>query len=241
MGGVPALVNLNELIQSALDAFAGDLTALEAEARSLVSLAPEGHCRDKAQGVLDDAVTQLNLLGTAPDATTIIKVLTTAAKNVLKGQTLAEALAECDSGGGGGGGGGGNWYDWTLDVTVNGAKFSAYENGMNGGPDVVGVTYFSNGGLAVNAYKLPTGYPGLSFTANIGGSPVGKTQPIASGGSYSDGVNSYTITVGSIKITQWPSTFPGRGQATFSFTATGTAGTVSGTAGSFSVWIYAPF
>jgi hypothetical protein len=186
---------------------------------------------------LDAATAQLAGYETAPDMATLVKILAAAAKSALKGQSLAEALATCGSSGGGGGG---KWSDWTLEVTVAGVKTMFYENAESvpQGPDIVSVVYFSTGALDVTAIK-GSGFPSLNFAANVG-SPASGTRPI-SWGSYSNGANTFTFTSGTITITKWPSTFPGRGQATFSFSADGgEAGTVSGT-GKFSVWIYEPF
>lgn len=235
---VVVFTNLDEIIQIALDAYGGDIYTLSADAQNLVNLAPASSCRDKAQAVLDDVADQLALLPSAPNNATAVKILSTAAKNVLKGQTLAETVATCGNSGGGGGGGG-NWYDLNLSVTIDGTKISAYENVLNSSPDQVSVTYFANGGLSVYMTKQ-AGYPYFYFSSNIG-NPGGGTHAIYSGGNYSDGVNTYTITDGTITITKWPSSFPGNGKATFSFNATGTAGTITATSGSFSVWIYPPF
>jgi hypothetical protein len=236
-----ALTNLDEIIQAIVDAFDGDLATIADTAQALVNAAPDNPCKDKAQAALDEVAEQLALLPTAPDNATAFKILSNAAKNALKGATLAETIDECKSSSGGGGGSG-NWYDWKLSYTVNGTKISFYENGQTSGPDLVGITYFNSGTLQVLAYKQG-GSPYLYFACNIG-NPGGGTHSIVSG-TYSDGVNSYTITSGTINITKWPSSFAQFddlfGKATFSFTATGTAGTVNGTSGSFSTWIYPPF
>jgi hypothetical protein len=87
------------------------------------------------------------------------------------------------------------------------------------------------------------GVPSVNFNVFIGNpASKGVHVHISSGGSYYDatGINVYTITSGGFTITKWPKSFPGRGTATFFFQATGSAGTVIVTDGSFSVWIYDP-
>jgi hypothetical protein len=233
--------NLNDLLQQALDDFDGDITALLATAQDLVDAAPPGKCQDKAQKVLDKVMEQLVSADTAPDLSKLAKALAKAAKTALKGEILAEAVTECDSGGGGGGG---KWYDWYFDMTVDDEPISAYENAEKGGPDSIGVTYFSSGWLFVSMNK-EAGVPSVYFDVFIGNpASKGVHAHILSGG-YTDadetGINFYTITSGAFTITNWPKSFPGRGEAVFNFQATGSAGTVTATDGSFSVWIYEPF
>jgi hypothetical protein len=233
--------NLNDLLQQALDDFDGEITADLSEAQDMVDSAPPGKCQDKAQKVLDKVMEQLVAADSAPNLSKLAKALAKAAKTVLKGQSLAEAALECDSGGGGGGGGG-KWYDWHFEMTVNDEPISAYENGQTGGPDSIAVTYFSSGWLIV-AMNKEAGFPSVYFDVFIGNpASQGVHAHISPGGLYYDatGMNFYTITSGACTITKWPKSFPGRGEATFNFTATGSAGTVNVTDGSFSVWIYDP-
>jgi hypothetical protein len=230
--------NLNDLLQQALDDFDSEITADLSEAQDMVDSAPPGKCQDKAQKVLDKVMEQLVLADTAPDLSKLAKALAKAAKTVLKGQSLAEAALECDPGGGGGGG---DWYDWYFDMTVDDERISAYEDARIGGPDFIAVTYFSDGRLFV-AMNKEAGYPSVNFSVFIGNPASKKSYAILPGGGYTDatGMNFYTIISGTCTITKWPKSFPGRGEATFFFQATGSAETVSVTDGSFSVWIYDP-
>jgi hypothetical protein len=226
--------DLSDLLQVALDAFGGDIDELLAAAQDLLNTAPAGSCRDKAQVILEDVAAQLALAGTALNLPTAAKILGTAAKNVLKGQSAATAAIKCSSGGSGK-----EWYDWLLGMTVDGTPVSAYQDARNNpqGPDLIFITYYSYGTLSVSMSKQGSAIS-VDLYANVG-NPASGTHTLS--GSYGDSNGYYSLTSGTITITKWPSSFPGRGEATFSFTATGTAGTVNVTAGSFSVWIYPPY
>ena len=235
-----ALTNLDEIIQVIVGAFDADLALILVVAQDVVDAAPDNPCKDKAQATLDKAAEQMALLPTAPDNATAFKILQKAAKDVLKGATQAELIAECKSSSGGGGGG--SWYDWTVKVTLDGNNWTFYENALNGGPDFVNANYYSNGYIEITASD--SSYTkGVTFGTNIG-NPGGGTHPITGFGYYYEGGNIYPFISGTITVTKWPSSLPGEAgqfKATFSFTANGPNGIVSGTNGSITLWLYPPF
>jgi hypothetical protein len=235
-----AVTDLSDLIEDVLAAFGNDVNAILVTAQTVLNSAPDTQCKVKAQAVLDEVVVLLAEADLATDLPTLIQTLTQAAIKVMQGQAFAEAALECTSGGGGGGCG--DWSEWRMSMKVDGVAVSAYHdaNATVPGPDDIYVTYFSNGGMSV-AMTKESGSHSLYFTTFIGNPVSTATTSIYSGGSFYTATDFYTITGGTFKITQWPSSYPGCGKATFSFTATGTAGTVNVTEGSFTVWIYPPF
>jgi hypothetical protein len=124
-------------------------------------------------------------------------------------------------------------------MTVDGTPVVGYEDGRTGGPDTVNVNLFSNGLLDVGLYKGA----GMPVSANfhfVPGNP-GKAGTYTVSGQFSKDTNSYTITSGQAIVASFPKSLPGRLKFTFSFTATGTAGTVNVANGSVSVWLYDPY
>ena len=224
--------NLADLLQQALDAFGGDIEVLLAAAQEVVDSAFPGKCQDKAQAVLDTVRTYLDTAAIGPDLNTIISALDKAAKSVLKGQSLAEAALECEPNIGG------NWNDWYWTMTVNGVPVTAYDDAQVYGNDEIMVTYFSYGTMEARLSKADQSLY-VEFWAYLGSPPSGIRS--ISYGSYTQGGNSYTITQGVLNIGKFPSKLPNRWSPTFSFTATGPAGTVEVTSGLFSVWLYPPF
>lgn len=230
------VTNLDEIIQAIVDAFGSDLAAIIATAQAVVDVAPDNPCKDKAQAALDEAAEQLALLPAAPDNATAFKILYTAAKNALKGATVADTIDECKSSSSSGGS---HWYDWTVKVLLGESNWSFYENALNGGPDIINANYFSDGYIEISAADQSYS-KGLVFGTNIG-NPGSGTHPITGVGYYYQSGNLYTFISGTITITKWPSSLPGQMKATFSFTANGPSGTVNGTSGSVTIWIYPPF
>lgn len=225
--------NLANLIQDALVAFGGNIESILADAQDMVDAAIPGKCKDKAQAILDEVTTQLDLANSSPDLPAAAKIMSKAAKTVLKGQSAAEAALECVPHFGGD-----EWYMWTLGMSIDGEPISFYEDVRVSGPDSLILNYFATGNMSfygmtedgsatLELYFTP-GNPGMADTFDLYG-------------TLYLGLDSYSITEGYVTIAKFPKSLPERLTATFYFTATGSAGTVDVSSGVLSIWLYPPF
>lgn len=209
--------DLADLIQQALELFGGDVDAILAQAQDLVDMAPTG-CADKAQAALDKVVMIVEEAGdpnsgNLPD---YAKALAKALKKGLKVEAKALKAQDCTPKT--------PKLKWNIGIaTVNGMSYVADALDTTSGDQISGVD-FGNGtaflailesdGLNLNFYIPTSEGPHNVFNAQF-------TPP--------PGMD-FQLLNGSVTITKYPSSIPGRAIGTFDF-GNGTA------VGSFNIYV----
>lgn len=226
------VIDLQTLLNDALTGIADNIqTALDLLQTSINSL-PAGNSKTSAQAALDAAQTALTSVLTAPDIQSAVKLLSTAFKELTKGQSIVTKAG----GGGGGGGSCGTITTSTVMMTVQTVPWSATMNfptSFAGGEYLVSTGFFNVGGTAADGSALgitvntgvTTNVPN-TYAISVG---VNSTYTIGSPPTQTFNITSGTVTINGLDTTAWTTC------GTASFTATDGTTTITVTDLEFSV------
>jgi len=210
---------LADLILDALLLFGGDIDTLLDEAQGVVDAAPPGKCQDKAQDALDDVEALVDELGD-PDPSDLpgyAKALVKVFKKALKGESLAEKATGCVP----------KLSSKINTATVNGVSYLD-DTSKNNDDEITGVDPGS--GLVFIEISSDDGLNLIFNVPSSAGTHDNKAANyIPPGGTMS------VPLLGSVEISEYPSSIPGRSQGTFDFGGAATA------VGSFSIQIVDAF